>query len=248
MFIYRNLTLSTFSSMLSFLRVHFDVHYSSDHLLRRIHEHYMNSPYRSSEGWDDWLELNGSDWTFDYDVLQDSDANLIQGALPGVTQRYCADFNGYTRNGTGTSQVLLETPDARGETGAAWASSMLRSNRETDRALPHQASSFPPGLLSANCTQIPENTINPPREHNAASSGFTLFDAPTPPRTDPPNVDGETLHEGKPRFEGDLYTPRWIRGEGANREGWCGFCSSWYKRKDSAYVSWSISTFCTTLD
>ena len=39
------------------------------------------------------------------------------------------------------------------------------------------------------------------------------------------------------RFEGDLYTPRWVRGHGNKREGWCGICKPgrWLVLKNSAY-------------
>ncbi|EME89144.1 uncharacterized protein MYCFIDRAFT_89652 [Pseudocercospora fijiensis CIRAD86] len=29
-----------------------------------------------------------------------------------------------------------------------------------------------------------------------------------------------------PRFSGDQYTATWVRGEGSDRAGWCGVCSS----------------------
>ncbi|CAK1355291.1 unnamed protein product [Cercospora beticola] len=52
-----------------------------------------------------------------------------------------------------------------------------------------------------------------------------------------------------PRFAGDEYTARWVRGYGTDRAGWCGFCSSWHKLKDSAYwyhmhysVSWKTTS------
>lgn len=54
-----------------------------------------------------------------------------------------------------------------------------------------------------------------------------------PPRLDPPDTHG--LQTQSPRFEGDLYTAPFIKGEGVERAGWCGFCSSWHKLKDSAY-------------
>ena len=38
-----------------------------------------------------------------------------------------------------------------------------------------------------------------------------------------------------PRFECDLYTSSWIRGEGTEREAWCGYCSKWLRLKDSTY-------------
>ncbi|KAK5249794.1 hypothetical protein LTR16_006120, partial [Cryomyces antarcticus] len=39
------------------------------------------------------------------------------------------------------------------------------------------------------------------------------------------------------RFEGDLYTPQWVRGIGHKREGWCGLCAPgrWLVLKNSAY-------------
>lgn len=48
-----------------------------------------------------------------------------------------------------------------------------------------------------------------------------------------------------PRFQGDLYTAPWVRGEGAERSGWCRFCSIWFKLKDSAY--W-VCLRCAILD
>ena len=49
----------------------------------------------------------------------------------------------------------------------------------------------------------------------------TLFHRLTTP-TDP--LDTQSLKPQSPRFDGDLYTSAWIRGEGTEREGWCGFC------------------------
>jgi hypothetical protein len=44
-------------------------------------------------------------------------------------------------------------------------------------------------------------------------------------------------HEQELRFEGDLYTPRWVRGHGNKREGWCGVCKPgrWLVLKNSAF-------------
>lgn len=46
-----------------------------------------------------------------------------------------------------------------------------------------------------------------------------------------------TPHEQELRFEGDLYTPRFVRGHGNKREGWCGICKPgrWLVLKNSAY-------------
>ncbi|KAK1063813.1 hypothetical protein LTR12_014153 [Friedmanniomyces endolithicus] len=53
------------------------------------------------------------------------------------------------------------------------------------------------------------------------------------------------IRRQNPRFEGDLYAALWVSGEGADRIGWCGYCSSWHKLKDSAYwyhMQYSVST------
>ena len=46
-----------------------------------------------------------------------------------------------------------------------------------------------------------------------------------------------TPHEQDLRFGGDLYTPRWVRGHGNKREGWCGLCKPgrWLVLKNSAF-------------
>ncbi|KAH9843379.1 putative conserved fungal protein [Teratosphaeria destructans] len=58
-------------------------------------------------------------------------------------------------------------------------------------------------------------------------------------RSDPPETDfavGTSRPQPQnPRFEGDLYTAQWTRGDGPDRLGWCGYCSSWWRLKDSAY-------------
>lgn len=66
-----------------------------------------------------------------------------------------------------------------------------------------------------------------------------LFPSPSLPRTEPTRLyddNGQLLfQQQQPRFEGDLYAALWVRGEGVSREGWCGFCSTWHRLKDSAY-------------
>lgn len=59
-----------------------------------------------------------------------------------------------------------------------------------------------------------------------------------PPEADMNPEDPDMIpHEQALRFEGDLYTPRWVRGHGASREGWCGICKPgrWLVLKNSAF-------------
>lgn len=65
---------------------------------------------------------------------------------------------------------------------------------------------------------------------------FPLLDSTQ--RTDPPSCK-DKMQEQKPKSDLVLYTPLWVRGEGAERAGWCGFCPSWHRLKDSTFVSGS---------
>ncbi|KAI9806262.1 MAG: hypothetical protein M1825_006377 [Sarcosagium campestre] len=60
--------------------------------------------------------------------------------------------------------------------------------------------------------------------------------APPPEDMNPSDPD-LVPHEQELRFDGDLYTPRWVRGQGNKREGWCGICKPgrWLVLKNSAF-------------
>ncbi|KUL90678.1 hypothetical protein ZTR_00227 [Talaromyces verruculosus] len=60
----------------------------------------------------------------------------------------------------------------------------------------------------------------------------------SPPIKDMTPDDPEMIpHKQNLRFENDLYTPRWVRGHGNKREGWCGICKPgrWLVLKNSAF-------------
>lgn len=59
-----------------------------------------------------------------------------------------------------------------------------------------------------------------------------------PPEEDMNPADPDLIpYEQDLRFEGDLYTPWWVRGHGNKREGWCGICKPgrWLVLKNSAF-------------
>jgi hypothetical protein len=60
---------------------------------------------------------------------------------------------------------------------------------------------------------------------------------PPPPEDMNPSDPDLMPHEQELRFDGDLYTPRWVRGHGNKREGWCGICKPgrWLVLKNSAF-------------
>ena len=67
----------------------------------------------------------------------------------------------------------------------------------------------------------------------------SLNEKPTePPEEDMKPSDPDLVpHEQELRFPGDLYTPKWVRGQGNKREGWCGLCKPgrWLVLKNSAF-------------
>lgn len=93
---------------------------------------------------------------------------------------------------------------------------MLQSNGDAHALQGHYtALSDPPDLF----TQLQEEQVPPPDEDMNPS--------------DPDMIP----YEQDLRFEGDLYTPRWVRGHGNKREGWCGICKPgrWLVLKNSAF-------------
>ncbi|KAK0935720.1 hypothetical protein LTR29_012722 [Friedmanniomyces endolithicus] len=87
---------------------------------------------------------------------------------------------------------------------------------------------------------IPVNPLNNPTQSVSVSSLFPDLSS----NRSTPLVHLPHTRSQSPRFEGDLYAALWVSGEGADRTGWCGYCSSWHKLKDSAYwyhMQYSVS-------
>ena len=67
----------------------------------------------------------------------------------------------------------------------------------------------------------------------------SLREEPIVPPAQDMNPDNPDLvpREQEQRFENDLYTPKWVRGQGYKREGWCGICrpGRWLVLKNSAF-------------
>jgi len=104
----------------------------------------------------------------------------------------------------------------------------------------------PPPLLSHGLFRMLQSNADP---HSLHSHYTDLSDPPDlyaslheeqipPPPEDMNPTDQDLVpHEQELRFEGDLYTPRWVRGHGNKREGWCGICKPgrWLVLKNSAF-------------
>ncbi|KAK3191011.1 hypothetical protein K4F52_002961 [Lecanicillium sp. MT-2017a] len=67
----------------------------------------------------------------------------------------------------------------------------------------------------------------------------SLHEEPAQPPPEDMNPSDPDLvpYEQELRFDGDLYTPKLVRGHGNKREGWCGICKPgrWLVLKNSAY-------------
>lgn len=104
----------------------------------------------------------------------------------------------------------------------------------------------PPPLLSHGLFRMLQSNADP---HSLHSHYADLSDPPDlyaslseealpPPPEDMTPEDPDLIpHEQDLRFDGDLYTPRWVRGHGNKREGWCGICKPgrWLVLKNSAF-------------
>jgi hypothetical protein len=91
--------------------------------------------------------------------------------------------------------------------------------------------------------QDSEHVSFPKTLYPVIEKGPDLFASAREEVSDPPIEDlcpaDEELrpHQQDLRFDGDLYTPRWVRGSGHKREGWCGMCKpgKWLILKNSAF-------------
>jgi hypothetical protein len=104
----------------------------------------------------------------------------------------------------------------------------------------------PPPLLSHGLFRMLQSNADP---HSLHSHYTDLSDppdlyaslheeqVPPPPEDMNPSDPDLVPHEQELRFDGDLYTPRWVRGHGNKREGWCGICKPgrWLVLKNSAF-------------
>jgi hypothetical protein len=104
----------------------------------------------------------------------------------------------------------------------------------------------PPPLLSHGLFRMLQSNADPHSLHSHYSDlsdppdlYASLHEEQVPPPPEDMNPSDPDLipHEQELRFDGDLYTPRWVRGHGNKREGWCGICKPgrWLVLKNSAF-------------
>lgn len=110
----------------------------------------------------------------------------------------------------------------------------------------HHHFDHPPPLMSHGLFRMLQSNADPHALHGHYTDlsdppdlFASLHEEQIPPPPEDMNPDDPDLipHEQELRFEGDLYTPRWVRGHGNKREGWCGICKPgrWLVLKNSAF-------------
>ncbi|KAI2630571.1 hypothetical protein GGS21DRAFT_540201 [Xylaria nigripes] len=110
---------------------------------------------------------------------------------------------------------------------------------------PHHYDNSPP-LMSHGLFRMLQSNADPVSLHGHYTelsdppdlySSLQEEQIPPPPEDMNPSDPDLMPHEQELRFEGDLYTPRWVRGHGNKREGWCGICKPgrWLVLKNSAF-------------
>ncbi|KAL8768790.1 MAG: hypothetical protein Q9209_005079 [Squamulea sp. 1 TL-2023] len=119
-------------------------------------------------------------------------------------------------------------------------------------AQPADVASFGTGLFGEPAEACPEivnvlqsnGSENHLCEHHfaGATSPPDLFGPLSEEPSSPPPEDFDCDESQMPRaqelrFEGDMYTPKYVRGHGNKREGWCGTCKPgrWLVLKNSAF-------------
>lgn len=148
----------------------------------------------------------------------------------------------------GNLQAAQQHPYLLGNAPSLHRNSMLMPSQLPSHTLHLEAHQFdaPPPLLSHGLFRMLQSNADP---HSLHSHYTDLSDPPDlyaslheeqippPPEDMNPSDPDLVPHEQELRFDGDLYTPRWVRGHGNKREGWCGICKPgrWLVLKNSAF-------------
>lgn len=152
-----------------------------------------------------------------------------QHSLPPTTAEMPSNFNAQVQN-------LLYSQPTLHPSSATLLSSPDQQSPEASRPS-HSQGLF--RLLQSNADRVNGYSSHFVELSHPPDLYMSLHDEPSnPPESDMNTSDPNLVpHEQDLRFTGDLYTPRWVRGHGNKREGWCGLCKPgrWLVLKNSAF-------------
>lgn len=125
----------------------------------------------------------------------------------------------------------LELSDTTSEYTESSSSSLASSSSTLDISSPSSEDSL---------FEVPVKKQRAARGKPRQSSKFYLYQAngsPLPVESPSSFLAEPKIMTREPRFDGDLYTPRFQRGAGEAKEGFCGLCSPgvWLRIKQSSY-------------
>lgn len=152
-----------------------------------------------------------------------------QHSLQPMAPEFSSNFQAHTQN------LLYSQPTLHSSTTTLFSSSD-QPFPEAPRPLPSQGLFR---LLQSNADRLTGCSSHFADLSDPPDLYASLHDEPSnPPESDMNPSDADLMpHEQDLRFSGDLYTPRWVRGHGNKREGWCGLCKPgrWLVLKNSAF-------------
>lgn len=101
----------------------------------------------------------------------------------------------------------------------------------------HSQTILPPASAQATAGASVDDTDTRPLHPPLTIPWPDVFASTRAAYQDPPGEapDGQIPQRKAKRSADDLYTPRWIRNHGTQREGWCGWCCTWFTLRDSTY-------------
>jgi hypothetical protein len=114
--------------------------------------------------------------------------------------------------------------------------SHTNSDSPSETSPPHPSPDFP--IFQSNADLHPlHNDYTDPSDPPDLHESLHEEQLPPPPEDLNPSDPDFAVHEQDIRFDGDLYTPRWVCGHGNKREGWCGICEPgrWLVLKNSEF-------------
>jgi hypothetical protein len=165
----------------------------------------------------------------DFSTLDNSEQGVSPENLFGTT----GDFDAYFNN----NMSPLVAPQPQYAVDKLFLQNNFEGFQQAPTVLPSSSNIYETTSAPVSAASIPEQDFS---KHAPEPDLFGRLsqDALLPPDADmhPEDTDMTPI-EQETRFDGDLYTPRFVRGHGNKREGWCGLCPGgrWLVLKNSAF-------------
>ncbi|KAI5370113.1 Putative transcription regulator Rua1 [Septoria linicola] len=159
-----------------------------------------------------------SQYTYDYPLPHSGYHDVRHASVPSTSHYLPTCFQAHAAHQERITPAVIP--------GADRMQSMPQQVQQSGQQTNHDSQTME--IATPSTPDFPLDTIS-----DTIMTNISFRSRSDPTESDDP--DEPTPRRQTPRFAGDEYTARWVRGEGVNRAGWCGMCSSWHRLKDSAY-------------